>query len=195
MQANAWRLLQKEDKYGFMSVVDIIKENPLAITAFRASKTFTKANGLGSYSVMWNNKGTMLCTTGHDRSVSLFRPHAVDDKPARKLKGHKGWTIQASFSPDDKHLACCSSDEMYIWDPNNGTLKAEWEAHDAMINGCVWSNTGKYIVSCSNDLTAKVWSAKTAMKKGKKGAGTHHHDEEEVRACAAPILLLSLLTS
>ena len=48
--------------------------------------TFTKANGLGTYSVMWNNQGTMLCSSGHDRSVSLWRPLAVHDKPARKLK-------------------------------------------------------------------------------------------------------------
>ena len=70
---------------------------------------------------------------------------------------------------------------MYIWDPSNGTLKAEWEAHSAMINGCQWSPSGKYIVSCSNDLTSKVWTAKVAMSRGKKGAATvtRHHDEED----------------
>lgn len=45
--------------------------------------------------------------------------------------------------------------------------------------GCQWSNTGKYIVSCSNDLTAKVWSAKTAISKGKKGAVVTNHDDED----------------
>ncbi|GMH73248.1 hypothetical protein TrST_g8044 [Triparma strigata] len=178
-KASAWKMLHKEDKFGFMSVADIIKEEPMAVTAFRSSKTFKNANGLGSYSCMWNNSGSMILTTGHDRSVSLWRPFAVNGLPARKLKGHKGWTIQACFSPDDKNICCCSSDEMYIWDPTNGTLKAEWEAHDAMINGCQWSNTGRYIVSCSNDLTAKVWSAKKAISKGKKGAAVVHHDEED----------------
>lgn len=72
-KASAWKMLHKEDKFGFMSVADIIKEEPMAVTAFRSSKTFKNANGLGSYSCMWNNAGSMILTTGHDRSVSLWR--------------------------------------------------------------------------------------------------------------------------
>ncbi len=173
--------MYKEDKYGEMTVAEIIKEDPIAINAFRPNKTFQNANGLGVYSVKWNSKGDMLATAGHDRSLTLWRPTAVDGLPARKLKGHKGWTLQATFSPDDKLLATCSSDEVYIWNPSNGTLMAEWEAHDAMINGCVWSNTGKYILSVSNDMTGKIWLSKQALKKGKQsiGGGGHHHVEEE----------------
>jgi len=163
-----------------MSVADIIKEDPVAVTGFRSAKTFTGINGLGAYSVTWNKNSTMLATTGHDRSLALWRPEAMNGMPARKLKGHKGWTIQCSFSPDGKMVCCCSSDEMYIWDATNGTLKAEWPAHDAMINGCQWSPSGRYIVSCSNDLTAKVWHTKQALSKGKKGAAaSNHHDEDE----------------
>lgn len=109
----------------------------------------------------------------------LRRPEAVNGMPARKLKGHKGWTIQSCFSPDGKLICCCSSDEMYIWDPTNGTLKAEWPAHAAMINGCQFSPSGKYIISCSNDLTSKVWITKQALSKGKKGGAAHHHDDED----------------
>jgi WD40 repeat protein len=120
----------------------------MAITHWRPNKIFPNANGLGVYSVAWSSKADMIATAGHDRSISLFRPHATNGKPARKLKGHKAWTIQCCFSPDDKSLVCCSGDSMYIWDPSNGTLKAEWEAHDALINGCTWSQGGKYIISC-----------------------------------------------
>eukprot|EP00520_Triparma_pacifica_P006499 CAMPEP_0118647426 /NCGR_PEP_ID=MMETSP0785-20121206/8600_1 /TAXON_ID=91992 /ORGANISM="Bolidomonas pacifica, Strain CCMP 1866" /LENGTH=467 /DNA_ID=CAMNT_0006539519 /DNA_START=285 /DNA_END=1685 /DNA_ORIENTATION=- len=177
-KAQAWRLLVKEDKFGSMSVADIIKEDPIAISAFRAAKTFNNINGLGSYCVQWNHNSTMIATTGHDRSLSLWRPEAVNGMPARKLKGHKGWTIQCCFSHDGKLICCCSSDEMYIWDPTNGTLKAEWPAHDAMINGCQFSKSGKYLVSCSNDLTSKVWLVKQCLSKGTKGA-VHHHDDDE----------------
>jgi len=176
------KMMQKDDKWGGMAVADIIKENPMAITHFRPNKKFVDANGIGVYSVCWNSDSSMVATTGHDRSISLFRPHATNGLPARKLKGHKAWTIQACFSPDDKHIVCCSGDSVYIWDPSNGTLKAEFEAHDALINGCTWSPSGKYIVTSSNDLTSKVWLAKTALSKGKKGKeepGKHEHMEPE----------------
>jgi WD40 repeat protein len=173
-------MFQKEDKWAGMKVAEIIKEDPLVINMFRGNKVFKNANGLGVYSVCWNKSGTMLATTGHDRSVSLWRPHAVTGMPARKMKGHKAWTIQACFSPDDKFICVCSGDSMYIWDPSNGTLKAEWEAHDALINGCSWSPNNKYVISCSNDMTAKVWVAKTALSKGqKKQTPGHAHENKE----------------
>ena len=59
-KAQAWRILVKEDKFGSMSVADIIKEDPLAVSAFRVAKIFTGINGLGSYSVMWNYNSSMV---------------------------------------------------------------------------------------------------------------------------------------
>ena len=94
-KAQAWKLLHKQDKYGAMSVAEIIQEDPIAITAFRPSKTFSNINGLGAYSCSWNHNGTMLATGGHDRSISLWRPNAVRDMPARKLKVR--WRAQPSI--------------------------------------------------------------------------------------------------
>ena len=57
----AMSLLQKEDKYGSMTCEEIVKEDPLAITTFRPSRTIKSANGLGVYSVVWSKSGRCVC--------------------------------------------------------------------------------------------------------------------------------------
>ena len=165
----------KEDKYGDMTTADIIKDDPLAVNNFRAVITRAQANGMAVYSVAWNRNSTMLSSTGHDRSLTLWRPTGT---LARKLKGMKGWTVQAHFNPKDTTIVVCASDTLYIWDTVKGTLKAEWEAHSAMINSCQYSNSGRYIVSCGNDLVIKVFSVLAALKHGQEKNQKKHSDEE-----------------
>lgn len=181
-KSSALKLLQKEDKYGSMSCAEILKDDPCAINTFMPSKTFKSCNGLGVYSVTWSRSGKLIATTGHDRSIALWRPET--GRLAKKLKGHKGWTLQACFSPDDKMICTCSSDMMYIWLIENGTMLAKWEAHVGMINGCHWSDNSKSILTVSNDMTAKVWNFKQCLSKGKmevSGERSEPCDNKRVR--------------
>lgn len=171
--------LNGEDEFSNMPVAQILKERPELITDFRPSVRFSEANGLAVYSVIYSHDSQMLVSTGHDRSLTILRPSGTI---ARKCKGMKGWTLQAAFAPDDSLVCCCAADEIYIWDPAFGTLKATLEAHHGMINGCDWSHSGKYIATCSNDLTCKLWNVTDVLKKGiskyKPPIGSHHSDEE-----------------
>ena len=168
------------DEFEGMSVAEILKEKPEVITDFKPSVKFSQANGLAVYSVTYSHKSDMLVSTGHDRCLTILRPTGTI---ARKCKGMKGWTLCASFAPDDAYVCVCASDEMYLWDPHFGTLKATWEAHYGMVNGCHWSYSGKYIATCGQDMTCKLWNVKDALKKGnekyKPPIGSHHDGENE----------------
>jgi len=64
----------------------------------------------------------------------------------------------------------------------------------AMINGCHWSSNGKFLLSTSNDMTAKVWNVKQCLSKGKiaarggkKNPGEEEDDEEGGKEKLRPV--------
>ncbi|RMD44349.1 hypothetical protein DV735_g812, partial [Chaetothyriales sp. CBS 134920] len=85
--------------------------------------------------------------------------------PLHTLKGHTGWVLAVSWSPDGKLLATGSMDNtVRLWDPQTGeALGAPLKGHTKWITSLAWEpfHTQKpgtpRLASASKDGTVRIW--------------------------------------
>ncbi len=86
--------------------------------------------------------------------------------PVHTLKGHSGWVLAVSWSPDDSRIATGSMDNtVRIWDPKTGKqLGKPMKGHTQFVTNLAWEpyhmqKPGEpRLASASKDATVRVWS-------------------------------------
>lgn len=126
------------------------------------------------FSVKWNPSANLVITCGVDSSVCLWRLSEKSLKFLGKSTHHSDPVLEVDWK-DDHIFASCSSDKSVqicriSEEMINGDFKASdsnagsWvlrkfeNAHEADVNEVKWSPDGKFLASCSDDGTAKIWS-------------------------------------
>jgi WD40 repeat protein len=65
-----------------------------------------------------------------------------------------------SFSKDGKRIASCYSNEIYIWNIDEGILEKKFTAHTGGINCIQFSGNGLLLASAGGEGTIKIWDAR-----------------------------------
>lgn len=80
---------------------------------------------------------------------------------AQELRGHKNSVFTAKYHPSGKYLISGGRDaQLMVWDTTeNYVLRESIAAHLYTINHIVFSDDGKYFVTCSMDKSIKLWNA------------------------------------
>jgi WD40 repeat protein len=87
---------------------------PPPATAEREVRTLTGHSG--TVRVLYSPAGT-LATFSDDRTIRLWDR---DGRDFRRLDGHKGLVVSASFSPDGKTLGTADGEAFHLWDVATG---------------------------------------------------------------------------
>lgn len=86
--------------------------------------------------------------------------------PLHTLKGHTGWVLAVSWSPDDKLIATGSLDcSVRLWDPQTGRqIGSPMNGHTKWVNSLAWEPyhlqdvEAPRIASASRDATVRIWN-------------------------------------
>ncbi|KAK1829988.1 WD40-repeat-containing domain protein [Podospora conica] len=88
--------------------------------------------------------------------------------PKFTLKGHTGWVLGVSWSPDGTKLATCSMDKtVRIWDPETGKPISEFKGHAKWVLAVAWEpyhlwrDGSARLASASKDGTVRIWVVNT----------------------------------
>jgi WD40 repeat protein len=77
-----------------------------------------------------------------------------------------------SFSPDGKKLACCTRDDIRVYDVASGTLiLGPLRGHQGYVSNVLWSRDGSRLFSASNDKTIRCWNSDTGEQIGHPWTG------------------------
>ncbi|RMY94936.1 hypothetical protein D0862_08852 [Hortaea werneckii] len=106
-----------------------------------------------------------LATGGGDKTARIW--DCDTGTPKHTLKGHTGWVLAVSWSPDDGMLATGSMDNsVRLWDPEKGTpLGGPLKGHTKWITSLSWEpyhmrEAGRpRLASASRDYTIRIWDA------------------------------------
>ncbi|KAI3799000.1 hypothetical protein L1987_34288 [Smallanthus sonchifolius] len=113
------------------------------------------------YSVKWNKKGDYLLTGSFDGSAIAWDVNASEWR--QQFEFHSGPTLDVDWRTN-RTFASGSSDTMiYVCKIGENQPVKIFSGHKDEVNCVKWDPSGLLLASCSDDMTAKVWSMKQDM--------------------------------
>lgn len=115
-----------------------------------------------------NSKGNLRNTSAIWSRVAGL-PCRVPNDLTLKIKSTKNGCYSVKFSSTGSYLACACVDEgtaspIYIYKIPSGNLHMKIQGHLGLIYEMSWSKNDKYLVTASNDATARVIDVETRAK-------------------------------
>ncbi|KAI9996606.1 hypothetical protein PInf_014338 [Phytophthora infestans] len=115
------------------------------------------------FATRWSKTSLFLLSASFDKTVVVW--DATTETKKQQLKLHDDPILDASWK-DDSTFATCSSD-MSICVARVGETKADvvLRGHKDAINSVKWDPAGRFLASCSDDYTVKIWDPSKAIEK------------------------------
>lgn len=107
------------------------------------------------FAIRWNKSSSLLLSVGFDKTVCLWDSKLKVQK--QKVELHDGPILDASWK-NDRTFATCSSDKtIRITDVGETKAHLTLKGHTNEINTVKWDPSGKFLASCSDDFSVKIW--------------------------------------
>ncbi|KAN0022174.1 hypothetical protein ACTFIU_004345 [Dictyostelium citrinum] len=127
-------------------------------------RNFRSAHSKPVNSCCWSPDGTLIASSSWDGTIKIWNPfdtiaknrlqHVIDESLVY------GSIKSCKFSTNSKQiLATTMKNDVLLFDINSQKLISVLGNHSKSVNHCSLSNDGNYIVTGSDDATAKVWSS------------------------------------
>eukprot|EP00037_Helgoeca_nana_P032765 m.415302 g.415302 ORF g.415302 m.415302 type:complete len:473 (+) comp29586_c0_seq1:41-1459(+) len=114
------------------------------------------------FALNWNKKGDLLVTSSVDQSVIVWE--SASGQLRQRFQFHSAPCLDVNWR-DNKCFASCSQDQaIYVCQVGRNTPIKKYDSgaltggHTDEVNAIRWDPTAKYLASCSDDCTAKIWS-------------------------------------
>lgn len=110
------------------------------------------------FSLKWNKKGDYLLTGSCDKTAIVWDVKAEEWK--QQFEFHSGPTLDVDWR-NNVSFATSSTDNMiYVCKIGETRPVKTFAGHKGEVNCVKWDPTGTLLASCSDDITAKIWSVK-----------------------------------
>ncbi len=109
------------------------------------------------FSLKWNKAGTHILSGSVDATTAVW--HGETGRLVKQFTFHNAPTLDVDWR-DDKSFASCSTDKMiFLCSLESNTPLQTYEGHRDEINCLKFDPSGTLLASCSDDFTAKIWTA------------------------------------
>ncbi|XP_058006185.1 WD40 repeat-containing protein HOS15 isoform X2 [Hevea brasiliensis] len=128
------------------------------------------------FSLKWNKKGDFLLTGSCDKTAIVW--DVKSEEWRQQFEFHSGLNCSPILDVDWRNnlsFATSSTDNMiYVCKVGDNRPVKTFAGHQGEVNCVKWDPTGSLLASCSDDITAKIWS----MKQDKYVHDLREHSKE-----------------
>lgn len=116
------------------------------------------------FSLKWNKTGNYLLSGSYDRRAVVWDP--ATGTVVRSYMVHSLPVLDVDWRDDDVFATCSSDMSIHIFKvsvEDTATPLKSFVGHKDEVNTICWSKSGKYLASCSDDYTAKLWTIENGL--------------------------------
>lgn len=122
--------------------------------------------------ISFSPDGRFLATPKEENGNIYFPIHVCDAQTGKllfsRIEDSDERVGAVAYSPDNKTLAACDSDSIYLWDTDDTESKATFRAPDTSFHVLAFSPNGKLLASGCSDGSVRLWNA-TVKQEGLGG--------------------------
>ncbi|CAJ1929442.1 unnamed protein product [Sphenostylis stenocarpa] len=110
------------------------------------------------FSLKWNKRGDYLLTGSCDQTAIVWDVKAVKWK--QQFEFHSGWTLDVDWRNNVSFATSSTDTKIHVCKIGENLPIKTFVGHQSEVNCIKWDPTGSLLASCSDDMTAKIWSMK-----------------------------------
>lgn len=110
------------------------------------------------YTLSYSPNGNQIAFGDHSGYVGIWE---ISSRTLLIKEKVGDWINSISYNPNGQQIAICSKNRVYVWDTNTYSLCLPIIEHEGYVYSVSYSQDGKYLLTSSEDKTAKVWDSLT----------------------------------
>ncbi|KAJ7952800.1 F-box-like/WD repeat-containing protein [Quillaja saponaria] len=150
------------------------------------------------FSLKWNKKGDYLLTGSFDKTAIVWDVKAEEWK--QQFEFHSGPTLDVDWRHNISFARSSTDHMIHVCKIGDNRPIKTFAGHQGEVNCVKWDPSGSLLASCSDDITAKIWSMKHekyvhdlrdhlkeiyALRWSPTGPGTNNANQKLVLASAS----------
>lgn len=113
------------------------------------------------FSLKWNRQGNYLLSGSYDKTTIVWDVSGPAGRIKQQFTGHSAPALDVDWK-DNVTFASCSTDKtVHVCQVGQDQPLKIYSGHVDEVNAVKWSPCGRYLASCSDDHTAKVWDVES----------------------------------
>ncbi|WJX95111.1 WD40 repeat-containing protein hos15 [Trifolium repens] len=110
------------------------------------------------FSLKWNKRGDYILTGSCDQTAIVWDVKAEEWK--QQFEFHSGPTLDVDWRSNTSFASSSTDNMIYVCKIGETRPVQTFAGHQGEVNCVKWDPTGSLLASCSDDITAKIWSLK-----------------------------------
>ncbi|EEF37441.1 WD40 repeat-containing protein HOS15 isoform X2 [Ricinus communis] len=124
------------------------------------------------FSLKWNKKGDFLLTGSCDKTAIVWDVKTEEWK--QQFEFHSGPILDVDWRNNTSFATSSTDNMIYVCRVGDNRPVKTFAGHQGEVNCVKWDPTGSLLASCSDDISAKIWS----MKQDKYVHDLREHSKE-----------------
>lgn len=113
------------------------------------------------FSLKWNKLGNYLLSGSYDKTTIVWDVMETNGQIVQQFTDHQAPALDVDWKDNETFASCSTDKTVQVCKVGTSMPLKVYAGHTDEVNGVKWDPSGKYLASCSDDCTAKVWEVES----------------------------------